>query len=271
MGPVKVDWQIPVEPWKSIAALFLLPKCDMGCTFCASDLGFDRMSFEQACALIDSLHEAGYENIVLGGGEPALWRDGKRSLADLAAHAKSLGLTVQVNTNGIRLAEGFANIPDVDRFIFPMDGATSTMHDSLRIVLGSKPTGHFDLVQERVRQCTEAGKQISIGTVLNRNNREDIPALVEWMRRQLDAGANVHAWHLYRFQAVGRGGVDSGEQLALTDEQFRKACAEAKGAGLPIKIWRRDDMLNSSTVEFFWFDGGKLHVGGQVWGASEAS
>ena len=156
MGHVKAIPNIPAAPGKTIAAIFLLPNCDMGCTFCASDLGFDRMSFEQACNLIQALSNAGYHNVVLGGGEPALWRDGDKNLADVAHFAKGLGLTVQVNTNGIRLPQNFAQLDHVDRFIFPMDGASATKHDSLRVILGAKPGGHFDLVKRRVAECIEA-------------------------------------------------------------------------------------------------------------------
>ena len=258
---------ITSQPGKTIAALFLLPKCDMGCTFCASDLGFDRMSFGQACALIDALSDAGYENVVLGGGEPALWRDGDKRLSDLARHAKGLGLTVQVNTNGIRLPADFAQLQHVDRFIFPMDGSSAKKHDSLRVILGSQPSGHFELVQRRVAECIEAGQQFTIGTVLNAKNYKEIPQLVEWMRARLAEGANIHAWHLYRFQAVGRGGVSTGDTLSLSATDFRAACDEAKASNLPLLVWRRDEMLNSSTVEFFWYEAGELLVGSEAWAA----
>jgi MoaA/NifB/PqqE/SkfB family radical SAM enzyme len=265
MAPVKAIPKITNATGKTIAALFLLPKCDMGCTFCASDLGFDRMSFDQACDLIQGLHASGYSNVVLGGGEPALWRDGDKSLADIARFAKDLGLEVQVNTNGIRLPKDFANIEQVDRFIFPMDGATAAGHDSLRVILGATPAGHFDLVQRRVAECIQAGQQITIGTVLNATNHTEVPALISWMRERLAEGANIHAWHLYRFQAVGRGGVSTADTLSLSQAQFRAACDEAKAADLPFPTWRREDMFHSSTVEFFWYEKGELLNGSDTW------
>jgi MoaA/NifB/PqqE/SkfB family radical SAM enzyme len=256
---------IPRDPNKTIASVFLLPKCDMGCTFCASDLGFDRMRFEQACELFAALRGAGYTSLVLGGGEPALWRDGEYRLSDLGLFAKGLGFTVQMNTNGIRLPDGYVDWPGIDRFIFPMDGASAGAHDSLRVILGTKPGGHFDLVQTRIAECTEAGQEITIGTVLTSENRDQLPQLIEWMRQRLSEGAKLHAWHLYRFLPVGRGGVTAGESLALSHEDFREACREAKGAGLPFPVWRRDDMLRSSSVEFFWYEGGELKVGTTAW------
>ncbi|MCP5021218.1 MAG: hypothetical protein GY930_05520 [bacterium] len=256
--------EIPLDPSKTIAAVFLLAKCDMGCTFCASDLGIDRLGFGQACALMKGLWEAGYRILVLGGGEPALWRDGEKRLVDLAVFAKGLGFVVQINTNGIRLDEGFENWPGVDRFIFPMDGAGAARHDSLRVVLGSQPDGHYGLVQERVEACVRAGRGLTIGTVLTRKNKRELTGLIDWMRMRVKQGADIHAWHLYRFQAVGRGGTGASVELGLPSDEFKAICGKAKAAGLPFPVWRRDDMLRSSTVEYFWFQGGELQVGGQA-------
>lgn len=263
--------QVPSDPSKTIAAVFLLPNCDMGCTFCASDLGFDRMGFAQACDLIEGLWNAGYRTLVLGGGEPALWRDGERRLADLGLFAQGLGFVVQVNTNGIRLGEGFETWPGIDRFIFPMDGASAARHDSLRVVLGPEPDGHFDLVQERVQACIRAGRGFTVGTVITSKNQGELDGLIRWMRKRVEQGASIHAWHLYRFQAVGRGGATAGQELALHRDDFLEVCERAKGANLPFPVWRRDDMIRSSTVEYFWFQGGSLHVGTEEWGAKPAS
>ncbi len=260
--------EIPHDSSKTIAAVFLLPKCDMDCTFCASDLGFDSMGFEQACGLIEALYRAGYRILVLGGGEPALWRDGEKRLMDLAVFAKGLGFVVQINTNGIRLAEGFEEWPGVDRFIFPMDGAQPAGHDSLRVVLGSNPTGHHEIVQERVNACVRAGRGFTVGTVLTQKNTGELEGLVDWMRERTEQGAKIHAWHLYRFQAVGRGGTGAQEELGLASREFKAICEKAKAAELPFPVWRRDDMQRSTTVEYFWFQGGKLQVGSSAWSPS---
>ena len=263
--------QVPSDPSKTIAAVFLLPACDMGCSFCASDLGFDRMGFSQACGLIEGLWRAGYRILVLGGGEPALWRDGDRRLSDLGLFAQGLGFVVQVNTNGIRLGERFESWPGIDRFIFPMDGASAARHDSLRVVLGPKPDGHFDVVQERVEACIQAGRGFTIGTVVTSKNQDELQGLIDWMRNRVEQGAKIHAWHLYRFQAVGRGGASAGQELALDGADFMAVCDRAKAAGLPFPVWRRDDMIRSSTVEYFWFQGGALRIGTEEWGAKAAS
>ncbi len=266
-------------PAKTIAAIFLLPDCDMACSFCASELGFDRMTKDQAVALFGDLARAGYRSVVLGGGEPCLWRDPSGSgadLGDLARAAKELGLTVQVNTNGIRLPEEpdpdsglprYLTWPAVDRFVLPMDGADPARHDELRLLKGRRPEGHFALVQRRVAECTAAGKQLTIGTVLTSRNVDQLPALVDWMRQRVRLGTRLHAWHLYRFLPVGRGGATAG--LDLDIEPYTEACEVAKRAGLPFPVWRRSDMQRPSTVEFLWYEGGRLQLGSREWAGSQ--
>lgn len=265
----------PAAPAKTIAALFLLPDCDMACDFCASELGFDRMGFEQAVALFDDLVAAGYESVVLGGGEPCLWRDPQgRDLGDLARAARERGLVVQVNTNGIRLPEEpdaathlprYLTWPDVDRFVFPMDGASPERHDELRLIKGRRPEGHFTLVQRRVVECTAAGQALTIGTVLTSRNVDQVPALIDWMGERVSRGTRIHAWHLYRFVPVGRGGATA--ELDLDPEPYAAACDAAKAAGLPFPVWRRSDMTRPSTVEFLWYEKGELKLGSQEWRA----
>jgi len=257
-------------PEKVIAVVFLLPDCDMGCSFCGSDLGFDRMRFDQAVELFRRLWAAGYQNLVLGGGEPALWRDGPRQLGDLAAAAKALGFLVQVNTNALRLPEtpgaSYLDWAGVDRFILPLDGAGAAEHDRLRIVLGRTPGGHFERIERRVRECTAAVRELTFGTVLTADNVAQIDGLIERLRARAAAGARIHAWHLYRFQPVGRGGVGAAGALTLDTPTYLAACRRAKAAELPFWVYQRDDMLRPTSVEFFWYEKSQLKLGSVVWG-----
>ena len=264
--------RIEPNPLRTIAAVFLLPKCDMGCSFCGSELGFDQLRFDEALELFNALARAGYSNLVLGGGEPALWRDGHRHLGDLASAAKERGFLVQVNTNGIALptepSRHYLDWAGVDRFILPLDGATADSHDALRITLSPKPGGHFKLVERRVAECIERGRELTFGTVLTAGSATEVDGLVELLRERLAAGARIHAWHLYRFQAVGRGGVGAATKLAIESRPYREACRRAKAAGLPFPVYQRDDMLHSTTVEFFWHEAGRLRIGSEVWGSA---
>lgn len=245
---------IPHDPRRTIAALFLLPDCDLACRFCASEFGFDTVSFAQADALLVALRTRGYRNLVLGGGEPALWPHG---LARLALRAREQGFLVQLNTNGTHPLPGFPRAPGIDRTILPVESVDPAVHDALRAPRG----GHLALVLRRIEELIAAGEELTISTVLTAVNVHGIGEIAAWLRGLREKGARVHAWHLYRFLPVGRGGRKHADEFTLSEEAFRIACDEARAAALDFPVYRRPHMLRSSTVEFFWFEGGELVVG----------
>jgi len=252
-----MSFRIPArQPQKRIATIFLLPDCDLACRFCASDLGFDRMDFAQAQNLISQLAASGYESVVLGGGEPLLWEGG---LIRLAQHAKSLGLITQLNTNGVAWTEELLNNHAIDRVILPLDGAIPATHDWLRKPRG----GHFELVQSRLKDIQAAGKEATIGTVICANNMDEIPQLARGLDSLVESGLKIHAWHLYRFRPVGRGGAVQGREaeLGLSEAEFKWLCKPLQATDRSFRIYRRPDMTSSREVDFLWFDKGALQTG----------
>jgi len=244
----------PLDPRKRIASLFLLPHCDMSCRFCASEPGFAVMAFEQAADLLRRLREAGIDNVVLGGGEPFLWPHGLRRLTRLA---RDLGYLVQVCTNGVSLPEGFERWSSIDRYILPLESMDPAVHDRLRSRLG----GHHTRVLERIETLAGSGRELTVSTVVTRENLNRLSALAEFLERLRARGVKLHAWHLYRFLPVGRGGEPNAESLRVSHEDFVGACAEVKRSGLGFRVYRRDDMLSSRSVEFFWIADGRVRVG----------
>ena len=239
---------------KSIASLFLLPDCDMGCAFCASEAVFDVASFAQAEELLGGLRSAGFDNLVLGGGEPFLW---PHDLERLGRRARELGFLVQVGSNGLSPPPGFASLDWVDRYLLPLEAAEPALHDQLR----SAPGGHHRTVMARLDQLVASGKELTVGTVVTRRNLPELAAIAALLQARRAAGLNLHAWHLYRFLPVGRGGAAHGARLAVDLGLYRRAVEELRAVDLGFPVFRRDDMLRSSTVEFFWFQDGQLRVG----------
>ena len=244
----------PTDPRRTIAVLFLLPDCDMRCRFCASERSFDTMSFAQACALLEALRAHGFRNVVLGGGEPALW---PHDLVALCRLARELGFLVQLNTNGVRVPPGFPRVPGVDRTILSLEAADRALHDSLR----PGRTSHYGLTQERIAALARAERELTISTVVTARNAHAVVDVARHLRSWWTRGARLHAWHLYNFLPVGRGGRPHAEELAVPRERFLAACRIAKASGLPFPVYRRSHMLRSSTVEFFRYERGEL-VGG---------
>jgi MoaA/NifB/PqqE/SkfB family radical SAM enzyme len=243
-----------LDPAKRIASIFLLPDCAMACAFCGSATGFDTFSRIQAEGVLADLAAQGVRNVVLGGGEPLQWPHG---LGDLARFAKGLGFTVQLCTNGVRLPEDLAGLGAVDRFILPLESDGPEAHDRLR----RHPGGHHALVWRRLEALREAGREITLSTVVTRENLDHLPRLAAQLRGFQAKGARLHAWHLYRFLPIGRGGAPNAGRLATDAEAYRSAVEAVKQEGLGFPVYRRSDMVHASTVAYVWAEGGALKVG----------
>lgn len=243
---------------KQIASLFLLPDCNAACAFCAAERDFSTMSFAQAVGLVDDLARCPIRNVVLGGGEPFLW---PHDLLALAREAKARGFFVQVCTNGLALPEGFATLPWIDRYILPLESAEPRIHDRLR----GSGAGHHALVLEALARLAGARRSFTISTVVTALNVAGIGALARVVDGLARDGAPLHAWHLYRFLPVGRAGARNRERLAIEPERFLAAWHEARAAAPQVRIFRRDDMLASSSVEFFWAEGAAIRTGSEAW------
>ena len=106
----------PRQPF--IAVVFLQPACNMDCTFCVTEDDFDAIESAQAVALLDRFEQQGVRSVTFGGGEPFAWKAG---VLELAKAAKERGLQVQIGTNGLALPEDFATLPEVDRWVLPLE------------------------------------------------------------------------------------------------------------------------------------------------------
>ena len=237
-----------------IAVVMLTPACGMSCAFCVTE-DFEPMDFEEAVALLRGLRERGILRLVLGGGEPFTWGHGTLALA---ARAKAMGFHVQVGTNGIDLPEGFERLDSIDRYVLPLESTDPAVHDGLRVFSRS----HHAIILDRLERLRAAGKPVTVSTVVTRENIGDLPGLGRFLEAYRLGGGLLHAWHLYRFIPVGRGGGRHAERLAVDEADFHRPCDALKEAGLGFPVYKRPDMYRSRTVGFYpawknpWAQGG---------------
>jgi len=243
-----------VDARTRIASLFLLPHCDMSCVFCASETDFSVMTFEQAAGLLRGFAAGPIRSVVLGGGEPFLWPHG---LVRLARLGRSLGLLMQVSTNGVCLPPRFERLEEIDRYILPLESMDPARHDELR----RHRRGHHALVLERIATLAGSGRSLTVSTVVTRANAGCLDGIADYLNRARSRGVELHAWHLYRFLPVGRGGAAHATELSIGEEEYRLVCARARRRARGFRVYRRDDMRRSSFVEFFWFEAGRLRLG----------
>jgi pyruvate-formate lyase-activating enzyme len=238
-----------------IAVLFLQPQCNMTCRFCITQDGFSVMDPEDVRALLDGLARLGIGNVIFGGGEPLAW---PYDLLGPARYARELGMTVQVGSNGIGLAPRIMQSPALDRFILPLESAEARVHNRLRRARG----GHHAIILDRLEALADLGREVTLSTVITRANRDGLMALAEWIAGYQARGGRVHAWHLYRFLALGRGGSIAGAALGTTADEYRAACA-AVGAAFPgLPVLKRPDMTRSRTVGFYWMENDQIRWSG---------
>ncbi len=247
-----------------IATVYLLPKCDLACRFCGSDQGFNALDETEALRFVNFVATNGYSSVVLGGGEPLLWSG---DLERVGAHARDLGLVVQLNTNGVAWRDELETTDAITRIILPLDGAAAESHDYLRKPRG----GHREVVEDRLERLAKSGKEVTIGSVICRPNLDELPQLATELDQRAADGLNLHAWHLYRFRPIGRGGAIDGrnDEFGLELDEFRAHCQPIQAGQFPRAaqrswaIYRRPDMTQSRDVDFFWKNKGEWHASGR--------
>lgn len=235
---------------RTIAVVMLQPGCNMACAFCVTDSRVSGMSFDQASHLLRRLVRDGFENVVLGGGEPFLWTPG---VLRLAAHAKELGLFVQVGTNGIAVPPRFAQSPAVDRWVLPLESADPRAHDALR---PWRDGSHHALILDRLEELRRNRTPVTVSTLVTAENIDGLDATAELLRRYRDSGGAVHAWHLYKFIPEGRGGSRNAGRFAVGELEYHAAADAMRAAWPELNILKRPDMFRARQVDFFWAERG---------------
>ncbi|MAE45485.1 MAG: hypothetical protein CMJ86_01215 [Planctomycetes bacterium] len=241
----------------SIAVILLQPQCNMTCSFCVTENDFDRMEYSEALRLLDHLRDDGIRTVIFGGGEPFAWPG---DLIALASQAKARGMIVQVGTNGVDLPAGFSGLTCIDRWILPLESVAPNIHNAMRQWRG----GHHGTIVERLGELQRACRTVTVSTVLTAVNIDGVADLARYLREYHSVAENVHAWHLYQFLPIGRGGERSKAELAIPPEQFEAACESVRCDELPFSVFRRADMYRPRTIAFYWSKDGILRSGSEA-------
>lgn len=114
----------------------LTARCNARCGFCAWNPDFydprEQLPTEEIAKLYTDARQAGFIGLSIWGGEPLLHRD----FDHLVGHAKSLGLTTNMVTNGFLLERKMdAVLEHVDRLCISVDHP-SAVHDEMRGIRG---------------------------------------------------------------------------------------------------------------------------------------
>ena len=76
--------------------------CNLRCRHCrVMERGARSLTFEEIISAMQSFYQQGGRTLYLQGGEPFIWRDGKRTIEDIIVYSHNMGfLTSIIYTNG---------------------------------------------------------------------------------------------------------------------------------------------------------------------------
>jgi radical SAM protein with 4Fe4S-binding SPASM domain len=167
-----------------LAEVALTYRCNLSCAFCYAGCGVGAlpegwseervMSDDEVCRVLDVIcRDAHCPSVSFTGGEPTL----RPGLPRLVAHAKGLGLKVNLISNGQRLdASRVAELAaaGLDSAQLSLEGPTPARHDELV----DRP-GAFARLWRAVGHLREHGVRVHTNTTLNRRNLPLAPAIVD--------------------------------------------------------------------------------------------
>lgn len=201
-----------------LASVKLTYRCNLACGMCPFHLRSARdnasIGWDAAARLLDQLSSMGTRIAVLEGGEPLLWRDGPRGIADLVRYARGRFLRVAATTNGTLPLD----LP-VDLLWVSLDGPKEE-HDRFR-------SGSFDRVWANL--AASRHPNLYVHFTMHRENWRSLGGLAARLR---DVPA-VRGMTVQLFYPYGQGEW----QLALAGEERRAALENVlalKRRGYPI-------------------------------------
>ncbi|MEO6693341.1 MAG: radical SAM protein, partial [Saprospiraceae bacterium] len=154
-----------------IVILYVTEGCNLKCISCSYREALpNEFTFGEIKTLAEQLNNFGLKHIVFSGGEPLLRRDFKQ-ICELFVNNKKTLLT-----NGLLLekkSDDFQNT--FDEIIVSIDGANAETHNKIRGIIS------FDIILKGIKKTlqTNLKQNISIRTVIQKNNFSELPAFIE--------------------------------------------------------------------------------------------
>ncbi len=212
------DWTVD-DDHACLAVVEVTQDCNLSCSFCfaGSGPGSEQRPFEDVVALLEVVREnGGSRPIQFSGGEPTVRDD----LPELVARAAEMGFEhVQVNTNGIRLANeaGYAQqLADtgVTALYLQFDGLTAETYEEIREV---------DLLEEKhaaIEACREADLPVVlVPTIVPGVNDDELGDIVRFGLANNDVVESINFQPVAHF---GRYDDHTGQGRFSLDEVARR-------------------------------------------------
>ncbi len=164
-------WRFAVlrRPEPLIYGVAITDRCNFHCKGCrVANTGRPDMTYDDLVRRLAEAYDRGFREVYYTGGEPTLWRDGDRTLADAIEAARRLGFFhVHVYTNGTQGLDW-----PVDLLWVSMDGLSETF--------SARRGDHFAEVERAVRESRHP--KLGVIYTIDRNTERGIEPFLEWVR-----------------------------------------------------------------------------------------
>ena len=175
----------PDHAFPVLTAKFKLSwRCNLRCAMCnlwryaRKGRGVPGLDPEQVCRAISDLHDQGLKKVHFSGGEVLLYP----AFQDVVAHARSLGLQVNLTTNGTLINKDTARFfvdQRVHTVTVSLDGPDSQTHDKIRGVKGAFKSAMKGIALVRGRRTKKGrGPKLAVNTVVTRNTMDLLDEMV---------------------------------------------------------------------------------------------
>jgi len=184
--------------------------CTARCLHCSSNSARrspDELNTAEACDLFDQFANVGVVDLAISGGEPLLRKD----LFDIISHARSVGLSVGVGSNGAKITPDMAKRlagSGINRLQISMDGLAHA-HDHLRCW-----PGLHRRVLTSIDNTLNAGLCTHICCTVNQLNIDHLKEFTEFV-----ATLGIRRLNFSRYVPTGRGD----DNLDLCDTDWHRA------------------------------------------------
>jgi len=154
----------------------LTNNCNMHCVHCCN--AFERkrnrdIDLNKALSLVDVLRDNAVSKVVLGGGEPLLFK----GIFDLLSALSAAGMKVTLASNGYLIERYIEDLKKIEQLkvVLSLDGFSELTHDTFR---GKK--GAFRKVMTAIQLLTENKIPIKLGVTIHRKNIQEIEDIVNF-------------------------------------------------------------------------------------------
>lgn len=163
---VRALWQMRVKKRPFVLSHAVSARCNLKCDFCDYwRVPKEEMSTPQILKMLDEAQDYGIGVYNAWTVEPLMRQD----LPEILHHARSLGLTTSMVTNGLLLQKRIGDLADLDMLSVSVDGIKS-YRDLRGIDLGQ--------VLDGIRAAKKAGHEILMNCVISGGNVQELGDLV---------------------------------------------------------------------------------------------